>query len=122
HGHHLADGSPYKKRFRSEFAGILQEKIRQRVAGDRMFMRILCEGEQAVVLDARPRTISAWQETPTIPYTWQEAGEVIELSSMRHGRIKVLGCLNPITTFLIDIRVATRDAAPGEPASQPETA
>ena len=59
HGNHLADGSPYKKRLRSEFAGILQEKIRQQVSGVRMLILILCEEEQAVMLDARSRTTSA---------------------------------------------------------------
>src|SRR4030095_9747651 len=31
---------------------------------------------------------------PTIPYAWQEAGEVIELPAMRYGRINVLGFMN----------------------------
>src|SRR5262245_32195530 len=59
HGNHLADGSPYKNRFRREFADILQEKNRQRVSGVRMLIRILREGEQVVMLDARSRTTSA---------------------------------------------------------------
>ena len=31
---------------------------------------------------------------PTIPYAWQEAGEVIELPTMKYGRINVLGFMN----------------------------
>jgi len=31
---------------------------------------------------------------PTIPYAWQEAGEVIELPAMRYGRVHVLGFMN----------------------------
>lgn len=31
---------------------------------------------------------------PTIPYAWQEAGEVIELPAMRYGRMNVLGFMN----------------------------
>jgi hypothetical protein len=31
---------------------------------------------------------------PTIPSAWQEAGEVIELPTMKYGRINVLGFMN----------------------------
>ena len=58
----LRIGHCSKNRGCSEIAGILQEKIRQRVAGVRMLIPILGAGEQAGMLGARYRAQAPCQK------------------------------------------------------------
>src|SRR5262245_15430343 len=72
-----SDRSPYKSKFRSEFAGILQIEIRQRVSGVRMLIPIWREGSMRSSYRVTPVHIGILRHTACSPPTQASNSRVI---------------------------------------------